>query len=228
MTGKGLDSGAKRAFDLVASGAALALLSPVLLFIAIGIKVTSKGPVLFRDRRAGHKGRPFDMLKFRTMVDGAVNLGAGRVVAQDDWRITPIGKFLRRWTLDEVPQLINVLKGDMSIVGPRAATPEQMARCTLGQSRRLEAKPGMAGWAWIHGRNSIPWRQRIELDVWYVDNRTFLLDLKIFAKAFLKLGKGTDIYGPDGVTRDIEVVVSHEVSREVDLRESTTQREAAL
>jgi lipopolysaccharide/colanic/teichoic acid biosynthesis glycosyltransferase len=200
-----VDAALKRGFDVLISLGALVVLSPVILVSALLIRVTSKGPLFFRDRRAGKDGREFDMLKFRTMVDGAAELGMGRVVAKDDWRITKVGGFLRRWTLDEIPQILNVLAGDMSVVGPRAGTPDQMARCTAEQRRRLEVRPGMAGWAWIHGRNTLPWAERIELDVWYVDNWTFWLDMKILAKAFKLVLKKTGIYGPDGVTTDIAV-----------------------
>jgi lipopolysaccharide/colanic/teichoic acid biosynthesis glycosyltransferase len=195
----------KRAFDVLISLSVLIALSPLVLAMALAVKLTSRGPVFFKDLRAGKDGRVFPMLKFRTMVDGAVELGMGRVVAQDDWRITKVGGFLRRWTFDEIPQVLNVLAGDMSVVGPRAATPDQMARCTPEQRRRLEVRPGMAGWAWIHGRNTLPWAKRIELDVWYVDNWTFWLDMKILAKAFAIVLKKTGIYGPDGVTTDIAV-----------------------
>lgn len=208
-----LDAVLKRGFDVLVSLGALIVLSPAILVFAFLIRVTSKGPVFFRDKRAGKDGREFDMLKFRTMVDGAAELGMGRVVAQDDWRITRIGGFLRKWTLDEIPQILNVLAGDMSIVGPRAATPDQMARCTDAQRRRLEVRPGMAGWAWINGRNSIPWAKRIELDVWYVDNWTFWLDMKILAKAFAVVFKRSGVYGPDGVTTDL--VVSADPAPEV-------------
>lgn len=193
----------KRGFDVIVASVALIILSPAIALIAILIRATSKGPLFFRDARAGKDGVEFEMLKFRTMVDGAAELGMGRVVARDDWRITPVGGFLRRWTLDEIPQLFNVLAGDMSIVGPRAATPDQMARCTPGQCRRLEVRPGMAGWAWIHGRNDLPWSERIELDVFYVDNWTFWMDLRILAKAAVMVLRRSGIYGPDGVTTDI-------------------------
>jgi lipopolysaccharide/colanic/teichoic acid biosynthesis glycosyltransferase len=210
----------KRAFDVLVSLSVLIVLSPAILAIALAVRLTSKGPVFFRDRRAGKDGAPFDMLKFRTMVDGASELGLGRVVAQDDWRITKVGQFLRRWTLDEIPQLFNVVMGDMSIVGPRAATPTQMERCTERQRRRLEVRPGMAGWAWIHGRNSLPWSERIELDVWYVDNWSFWLDMRILAKAFLVVFKRSGVYGPDGITTDLVVTTPEAEARTViDLRD---------
>jgi lipopolysaccharide/colanic/teichoic acid biosynthesis glycosyltransferase len=210
----------KRAFDVLVSLSVLIVLSPVVLAIAALVRLTSKGPVFFKDERVGKDGQVFSMLKFRTMVDGAADLGLGRVVAQDDWRITKVGRFLRSWTLDEIPQVFNVVMGDMSIVGPRAATPDQMARCTELQRRRLEVRPGMAGWAWIHGRNSLAWSERIELDVWYVDNWTFALDMKILAKAFLLVIKRSGIYGPDGVTTDIVVTTPEaEAVNVIDLRD---------
>ncbi len=196
----------KRSFDLVVAFLALIVLSPLLLVAAVLVKATSHGPVLYRDIRSGKDGHPFEMLKFRTMIAGASSLGLGRMVAQDDWRITRVGKVLRRTTFDEVPQLLNVIKGEMSIVGPRAATPEQMARCSRTQCRRLEVRPGMAGWAWIHGRNNIPWSDRMQLDVWYVDNWSFVLDLKILVRSIVFLVKGDGIYGPEGVTTDVVAV----------------------
>ena len=195
---------AKRLFDVVISSLALVILSPVILVIAILIKLDSKGPIFFVDQRAGKDAKPFGAIKFRTMVVGAANMGLGRLVAENDPRITRVGQFLRRWTLDEIPQLFNVLRGEMSIVGPRPATPDQMARCTPDQRRRLEVRPGMAGWAWIHGRNNLPWSRRIELDLWYVDHWSFWLDMYIMARAFRLLVKREGLYGPDGVTRDID------------------------
>jgi lipopolysaccharide/colanic/teichoic acid biosynthesis glycosyltransferase len=130
--------------------------------------------------------------------------GLGLEVAQNDPCITRVGRFLRHWTLDEIPQLLNVLKGDMSIVGPRPTVPSQVARYTPWQRRRLEVKPGMTGWAWIHGRNRPSWSERIELDVWYVDHRSFWLDLYILLRAFLMLFRREGLYGVDGVVHDLE------------------------
>ena len=216
----------KRAFDVVLATVALVVLSPVLLAIAAAIKLTSPGSILYKDVRAGKDGRPFEMLKFRTMIDGAARLGLGRMVAEDDWRITSVGRLLRRATLDEVPQLVNVLRGEMSIVGPRAATPEQMGRCSESHRRRLEVRPGMAGWAWIHGRNNIPWSDRMELDVWYVDNWSFWLDLRIVARSAILLVKGDGIYGPEGVTTDVEAAMPALIDLERDEDPSAPTRPA--
>jgi lipopolysaccharide/colanic/teichoic acid biosynthesis glycosyltransferase len=194
----------KRAIDIVVSLFALIVLSPLIGIIAVAIKFDDNGPVLFVQDRVGKEGRVFRCCKFRTMVVGAGRKGLGLEVAEGDSRITRPGHFLRHWTLDEIPQLLNVLKGDISIIGPRPTVPSQVSRYTPQQRRRLEVKPGMAGWAWIHGRNSIPWQKRIELDIWYVDHWSLWLDLKIFLKAFLMLFRREGLYGADGVVRDLE------------------------
>jgi lipopolysaccharide/colanic/teichoic acid biosynthesis glycosyltransferase len=194
----------KRAFDIVISLTALTLLFPLMALIALAIKLDDGGPVLYVQERVGKDGRIFRCYKFRTMVVGAENKGLGLEVAKDDPRITRVGRFLRHWTMDEIPQLFNVLKGDMSIVGPRPTVPSQVARYTPWQRRRLEVKPGMAGWAWIHGRNSIPWQERIELDIWYVDHWSLRLDFRILLKAFLMLFRREGLYDVDGVVHDLE------------------------
>lgn len=194
----------KRAFDIAVSGIALVLLSPVILLIALLIKLDDAGPVFFMQERVGKDAHPFRALKFRTMIVGAEKTGLGLEVAKDDERITRIGRVLRHWTLDEVPQLFNVVKGEMSIVGPRPTVMSQVARYTPFQRRRLEVKPGMAGWAWIHGRNRLTWNEKIELDIWYVDHWSLWLDLKIFFKAFLLLFRREGVYGDDGIARDLE------------------------
>jgi len=196
-------SAAKRSFDLLISAFALLALAPVILLISVLVKLDSKGPVLFADTRAGVDGKAFPMLKFRSMVVGAESMGLGREVAADDERITRVGRVLREWTLDEVPQLFNVLRGDMSIVGPRPATPEQTARLTSQQCRRLDVRPGMAGWAWIHGRNGIPWSKRIELDLWYVDRHTFGLDMLIIVRSVMQVFRRDSVYGTGGITLDV-------------------------
>jgi lipopolysaccharide/colanic/teichoic acid biosynthesis glycosyltransferase len=193
----------KRAFDLMISGAALILLSPVIALIALAIRLDDHGPIIFSQERVGKAGRPFAAYKFRTMIVGAEKVGLGLAVRQNDERITRVGRFLRHWTLDEIPQIFNVLKGDMSIVGPRPTVMSQVARYTPFQRRRLEVQPGMAGWAWIHGRNRLPWAKRIELDVWYVDHWSFWLDGFILFKAFLLLLRREGVYGDDGVVRDL-------------------------
>ena len=181
----------RRAFDVVSSGGLLALASPFLLGSAVAIKLDDGGPVLYRQRRVGKDGVEFELLKLRTMVVGAEKLGAGYAVDEGDPRITSAGRVLRRLSLDELPQLWNVLRGDMSLIGPRPTLAYQVERYTPRQRRRLEVKPGITGWAQVHGRAKLPWDERIELDVWYVEHRSFWLDLKILAKTPFALFGGT-------------------------------------
>ncbi|MEZ5076488.1 MAG: sugar transferase [Solirubrobacterales bacterium] len=171
-----------RAFDVLLAAAALALLWPVLLVAAIAIKLGSRGPVLYRQRRVGRGGREFEMLKLRTMVQGSDPVGVGKVVYRDDPRVTRAGRFLRRTSLDELPNLVNVLRGEMAIVGPRPTIPAQVDDYTPRQRRRHEVLPGITGWAQVQGRAGIPWEERIELDVWYVDHRSVALDARILAR----------------------------------------------
>jgi len=171
-----------RALDLLVAALALALLSPFLFVAAVAIKLGSRGPVLYRQRRVGREGREFEMLKLRTMVQGSDPVGVGTVVSRDDPRVTAAGRFLRRTSLDEVPNLLNVLRGEMAIVGPRPTIPAQVDDYTARQRRRHEVLPGITGWAQVQGRAAIPWEQRIELDVWYVDHRSLALDLRILAR----------------------------------------------
>jgi len=194
----------KRAFDIVIPLVALILLSPLIGLVALAIKLNGGGPVLYIQKRVGKDGRIFRCYKFRTMVVGAENKGLGLEVSKDDPRITRVGRFLRQWTLDELPQLINVLRGEMSLVGPRPGVASQVARYTPHQRRRLEMKPGMAGWAWINGRNIIAWTQRIELDIWYIDHWSLWLDLVILLKALGIALRKEGVYGPDGIVRDLE------------------------
>ena len=181
-----------RALDIAIATLALVIFSPFLLIAVVAIKLGSRGPVLYRQRRAGKGGREFEMLKLRTMVEGSDPVGVGTVVTRDDPRVTRPGRLLRRTSLDEVPNLINVLRGEMAIVGPRPTIPAQVDDYTPFQSRRHEVLPGITGWAQVQGRAGIPWEERIELDVWYVDHRTFALDLRILARtvALLVTGKG--------------------------------------
>jgi lipopolysaccharide/colanic/teichoic acid biosynthesis glycosyltransferase len=181
-----------RAFDIAIAALALLVLSPFLLIAAIAIKLGSRGPVFYRQRRVGKDCREFEMLKLRTMVQGSDPVGVGTVVTRDDPRVTAPGRFLRRTSLDEVPNLINVLRGEMAIVGPRPTIPAQVKDYTSFQNRRHEVLPGITGWAQVQGRAGIPWEERIELDVWYVDNRTFALDVRILVRtaALLVTGKG--------------------------------------
>lgn len=166
----------KRALDIVLSIFGLAVLSGLLILISILIRCTTNGPIFFRQQRTGKGGKLFEMIKFRTMTDETDGLGA---LSADCDRVTAIGHFLRLFSLDELPELWNVLKGEMSIVGPRPLLPEYLPLYTAEQARRHEVTPGITGWAQINGRNSISWEEKFERDVWYVDNCSFFLDLKI-------------------------------------------------
>jgi lipopolysaccharide/colanic/teichoic acid biosynthesis glycosyltransferase len=180
-----------RALDVAGSALGLAISSPALAVAAVAIKLEDGGPVIYRQRRVGWRGEEFDLLKLRTMVVGAEQLGAGWAVNEGDPRITRVGRLLRRLSLDELPQFWNVLRGDMSLIGPRPTLAYQVEQYTPRQRRRLEVKPGLTGWAQIHGRARLPWDERIELDVWYVENRSPWLDLKILLRTPLALFRGT-------------------------------------
>jgi lipopolysaccharide/colanic/teichoic acid biosynthesis glycosyltransferase len=169
----------------------LAVSSPVLAVAALAIKLEDGGPVLYRQKRVGLHGEDFELLKLRTMVVGAERMGAGFAVNEGDARITKVGRVLRRLSVDELPQLANVLRGDMSIVGPRPTLRYQVEQYTERQRRRLDVKPGITGWAQIQGRAALPWADRIELDVWYVEHRSPLVDLKILLRTPLALFRGT-------------------------------------
>ena len=189
--GRGGGDALNRAADVAIAGTALALGSPVLALAALAVKLTSPGPVLYRQTRVGRDGTDFALLKLRTMVVGAETQGAGLAVNRGDSRITPVGRVLRRLSLDELPQLWNVVRGDMSVVGPRPTLRYQVEKYTPRQRRRLEVKPGITGWAQVHGRAGLPWDERIEPDIWYVEHRSPWLDLKILAKTPLALFGGT-------------------------------------
>ncbi len=180
-----------RVADVVVGGTALAVASPLIALAALAVKLTSPGPVLYRQLRVGKDGADFELLKLRTMIVGAERLGAGYAVDEGDSRITPVGRVLRRLSFDELPQLWNVVRGDMSVIGPRPTLRYQVDRYTERQRRRLEVKPGITGLAQVRGRATLPWEERIELDVWYVEHRSPLLDLKILAKTPLALFSGT-------------------------------------
>jgi lipopolysaccharide/colanic/teichoic acid biosynthesis glycosyltransferase len=182
---------AKRALDVAGASVGLLVSAPFLAAAAAAVKLEDRGPILYRQRRVGKDGHEFDLLKLRTMVVGAERLGAGYAVDEGDPRITRAGGVLRRLSMDELPQLWNVVRGDMSLVGPRPTLAYQVERYTERQRRRLEVKPGITGWAQIHGRASLPWDERIELDVWYVEHRSFLLDLRILARTPFALFTGT-------------------------------------
>jgi lipopolysaccharide/colanic/teichoic acid biosynthesis glycosyltransferase len=180
-----------RTLDVAIAGAGLALASPFLAAAAIAVKLGDGGPVLFKQTRVGKDGRDFELMKLRTMVVDAEKQGAGYAVNKGDSRITRVGRFLRRTSLDELPQLWNVVRGDMSLIGPRPTLRYQVERYSDRQRRRLDVLPGITGWAQIHGRASLSWDERIELDVWYVDHRSPLTDLLILLRTPLALFGGT-------------------------------------
>jgi len=186
-----------RGLDVLLAGFLLLLCSPFLLAAALAIRLESRGPAFFRQRRVGRDGAPFELWKLRTMVPGAEEMGAGIYVLEGDPRITRVGRLLRRVSLDELPNLLNVIKGDMALVGPRPTIQEQVDRYTERQRRRLEVKPGITGWAQVNGRTSLPWPERIELDVWYVDHRSLWLDLRILGKTVRLLATGHGLYSED-------------------------------
>ena len=171
-----------RALDVIGASVLMVLTAPVMLVSVILIHIEGGGRAIYRQTRVGLRGTEFEMRKLRTMVHGSDPVGVGTVVARDDPRVTKIGRFLRRTSLDELPNLINVLRGEMALVGPRPTIPAQVAGYTEHQKRRHEVKPGITGWAQVQGRAGIPWEDRIELDVEYVDSRSLPMDLKILWK----------------------------------------------
>ncbi|MBA2424503.1 MAG: sugar transferase [Actinobacteria bacterium] len=180
-----------RAADVVVAGVGLALASPILGLAALATKLESGGPILYRQTRVGRNGEDFEVLKLRTMVVGAERLGAGYAVDEGDTRITRVGRILRRTSVDELPQLWNILRGDMSVIGPRPTLRYQVEQYDERQRRRLEIRPGLTGWAQVQGRASLPWAERIDLDVWYVDHRSPRVDLEILLRTPLALFRGT-------------------------------------
>ena len=186
-----------RVLDAVLAAALLLITSPLLALAALAIRLESRGPVFYRQLRVGRDGEQFELWKLRTMVPGAETMGAGIYVLEGDARITRVGRLLRRFSLDELPNLVNVLRGEMAIVGPRPTVQEQVDRYTDRQRRRLEVKPGITGWAQINGRTSLPWPERIELDVWYVEHRSLRLDLRILARTARMLATGHGLYSED-------------------------------
>lgn len=189
----------KRLLDLISSILLLILLSPIILFTAVFVKVKLGAPVLFKQKRPGLYGKPFYLYKFRTMTDGRDRNGN---LLSDKLRLTPAGQFLRKYSLDELPQLINVLKGELSLVGPRPLLMEYLPLYTKEQAKRHLVKPGITGLSQISGRNTLSWEEKFKLDVWYVQNQTFLLDLKILWRTVYKVIQTEGVTQPGNVTME--------------------------
>lgn len=188
----------RRVIDFVLAGLVLLVTAPLIAGAAAAIRLESAGSPLYRQRRVGRDGHEFDVLKLRTMVSGAESLGAGLAVEAGDSRITRVGRLLRRTSVDELPNLVNVLRGEMAIVGPRPTVAAQVARYSDRQRRRLAVRPGITGWAQVNGRASLPWDERIELDIWYIENRSLRLDARILWRSVRLIFGGQDLYRTDG------------------------------
>jgi len=184
----------RRALDIAVSGAVLLVSAPLMVVAMVAIRLESAGHPIYRQRRVGLNGREFEVLKLRTMVHGAEHLGAGLAVNANDARITRIGALLRRTSLDELPNLLNVLRGEMSLIGPRPTLPHQVASYSPRQRRRLEIRPGITGWAQVNGRAALPWSERIELDLYYIENRSWRLDLEILKRTPAMVLAGEGLY----------------------------------
>jgi lipopolysaccharide/colanic/teichoic acid biosynthesis glycosyltransferase len=184
----------RRGIDIVVSAIALMIGAPVLALAVLAIRLESRGPAIYRQRRVGLRGAPFDVLKLRTIVDGAEHIGAGLAINANDSRITRVGAFLRRTSLDELPNLLNVLRGEMSLIGPRPTLPAQVDQYTARQRGRLAVKPGITGWAQVNGRASLPWSERIELDLHYVEHRSLALDVRILLRTPALILGGAGLY----------------------------------
>jgi lipopolysaccharide/colanic/teichoic acid biosynthesis glycosyltransferase len=189
-----LGSRRKRALDVLVGGTALLLAGPLLAVAVIAIRLETHGHAVYRQRRVGRGGRPFELYKLRTMVSGAEHMGKGLAVDEGDDRITRLGAWLRRTSFDEVPNLINVLRGEMSLIGPRPTVQVQVDRYDDRQRRRLDALPGITGWAQVNGRASLPWHERIELDLWYVEHASLRLDLRILVRTARMAATGAGLY----------------------------------
>jgi lipopolysaccharide/colanic/teichoic acid biosynthesis glycosyltransferase len=176
------------------SATALVLSAPILALAALAVRLETPGPIIYRQRRSGLHGREFDVLKLRTMVDGAEHKGAGLAINANDSRITRVGALLRRTSLDELPNLVNVLRGEMSLIGPRPTLPVQVQQYTERQRGRLAIKPGITGWAQVNGRASLPWSERIELDLYYIEHRSLALDVQILRRTVSMVLGGSDLY----------------------------------
>ena len=185
---------AKRTLDVALAALLLALAAPVIALAAVAIRLETPGAVIYRQRRVGRGGREFDLLKLRTMVSGAETMGAGLAVDEGDPRITRAGALLRRFSLDELPNLVNVVAGDMSLVGPRPTVRVQVEQYSPRQLGRLSVEPGITGWAQVCGRAALPWHERIELDLWYIEHWTLRLDARILARTARMLLSGHGLY----------------------------------
>jgi lipopolysaccharide/colanic/teichoic acid biosynthesis glycosyltransferase len=193
----------KRALDAVAAGSLIVVTSPLLGAACLAIRVESRGSPIYRQRRIGKGGAEFDLYKLRTMVSGAESMGAGLALDEGDPRITRVGALLRRFSLDELPNLVNVLRGEMSLVGPRPTVQVQVAQYSERQRGRLAVEPGITGWAQVKGRAALPWHDRIELDLWYIEHWSLRLDLRILASTAVLLVSGRGLYrGPTGGWRE--------------------------
>ncbi len=209
----------KRGIDISISLIWLILLSLPFVFVAFAIKMESRGPIFFRQKRVGKDGRVFVIWKFRTMVDGAVNKGLGLSVEKDDVRITKTGKLLRALSFDELPQIINILTGDMSLIGPRPTLVHQVEAYNSHQRRRLEVRPGITSWASVNGRNRLSWEDRIEMDIWYVDNVSLWLDIKIlFRTLWVAFVTRDGVYAEDGANDDFGATPPSKPSTEPEIR----------
>ncbi len=184
----------RRAIDIVVSAGVLLAASPLLALAAIAIRLESPGGVIYRQRRAGLHGRVFEVCKLRTMVAGAEHVGAGLAINENDPRVTRVGDLLRRTSLDELPNLWNVLRGDMSLIGPRPTLPVQVEQYSERQRGRLGVKPGITGWAQVNGRASLPWPERIELDLYYIEHRSLALDARILWRTLTLVFGGHGVY----------------------------------
>ncbi len=184
----------RRAIDIVVSASVLLVASPLLVLAALAIRLESRGGAIYRQRRAGLRGHAFEVYKLRTMVTGAEHIGAGLAINEDDPRITRVGELLRRSSLDELPNLLNVLRGEMTLIGPRPTLPVQVEQYSERQRGRLAVKPGITGWAQVNGRASLPWPERIELDLYYIEHRSLALDLRILRRTLAMVLGGHGIY----------------------------------
>jgi lipopolysaccharide/colanic/teichoic acid biosynthesis glycosyltransferase len=193
-TSRYLSSRRKRALDVLFGSVAFVLTAPALAVTAVAIRLETHGHAIYRQRRVGRNGRPFLLFKLRTMVSGAEHIGAGLAVDAGDARITRLGAWLRRTSFDEVPNLVNVLRGHMSLVGPRPTVQVQVDRYSDRQRRRLDALPGITGWAQVNGRASLPWHERIELDLWYIEHASLRLDLRILVRTARMAVTGAGLY----------------------------------